>query len=77
MYAAGQIEWEDFYTKVNFSSLIMRFERENTDVLSFGSLLSFDAKINRIRETIMSYVTENETDSSTEDREPEPAGATS
>ena len=77
MYAAGQIEWEDFYTKVNFSSLIMRFERENTDVLSFGSLLSFDAKINSIRETIMSYVTENETDSSTEDRESEPAGATS
>ena len=57
MYGADQIEYEDFYLKQNFSSLIMRFERENTDVLSFGSALSFDAKINRIRETILSYVT--------------------
>jgi hypothetical protein len=84
MYAADQIEYEDFFLKQNFSSLIMRFERENTDVLSFGSLLDFDAKIDAIRETILTYVTQNESDSEPDagdgrepgDREPEPAGNT-
>jgi hypothetical protein len=56
LYQAGQIGFTEFYIKQNFSSLIMRFERENTDVRSFGSLLEFDEKINRINEILDSYV---------------------
>lgn len=60
LYQAGQVDFQEFYLKQNFSSLVMRFERENTDVVSFGSLLSFDRKIQRIREILISYATENE-----------------
>ena len=59
MYSAGQVEYEEFYLKQNFSSLIMRFERENTDLLSFGSAISFGAKIARIREILLSYATQS------------------
>ena len=76
MYAAGQVEYEDFYLKQNFSSLIMRFERENTDLLSFGSAISFDAKIAAIREILLSYATQNENEKNGDNEpEPEPAGA--
>lgn len=55
MYQAGQVGYPEFYLKQNFSSLIMRFERENTDVLTFGSLISFDNKIQRIKEILLNY----------------------
>ncbi|MCO6489763.1 MAG: hypothetical protein J5I98_15210, partial [Phaeodactylibacter sp.] len=55
MYQAGQVGYPEFYLKQNFSSLIMRFERENTDVVTFGSLISFDKKIQRIKEILLSY----------------------
>lgn len=58
MYEMGQISFEDFYLKTNFSSLVMRFERENMDVLIFGSLLDFNEKIRRIKEILVSYIGE-------------------
>ena len=54
----------------------MRFERENTDLLSFGSAISFDAKIAAIREILLSYATQNENEKNGDNEpEPEPAGA--
>jgi len=44
--------------KLNFSSLIARFERENGSVVQFGSLLDMDARVRRIREILLRYVGE-------------------
>lgn len=41
--------------KLNFSTFVLRFERENTDIVEFGNTLSFDKKINIILNTFKSY----------------------
>lgn len=41
--------------KLNFSTFVLRFERENTSVIEFGSALSFDKKISIILNTLKSY----------------------
>lgn len=61
MHDRGLITSEDLYVKMNLSSLKLRFERENGNMLEFGELLSFDKKIDAIRETIYAYVPEMET----------------
>lgn len=58
MYRTGEIGYEEYMVKANFSSLIMRFERENINVLQFGALLPFSAKIQRIQEILLSYATQ-------------------
>lgn len=55
MFAANQIEYNDYMLKVNFSSFIMRFERENISVTDFANALDFSTKIDRIKETLLSY----------------------
>lgn len=47
---------KEFILKVNFSSLIQRFETENTTVTQFGSNVSFDVKLQRIREALYNYI---------------------
>ncbi len=49
---------QDVILKVNFSSLIQRFERENTNVIEFASELEFDQKINIIKQNLLNYVSE-------------------
>lgn len=56
-YDEGLIDYSEYYLKISFASLIDRFERENTDVITFGSALDFPQKIDAIRKTLMSYVT--------------------
>ena len=56
MYSEGIINYETYYLKSNFSSLIMQFERENMDILMFGSLLNFNQKVNRIKDILLSYI---------------------
>lgn len=41
--------------KLNFSSYIDRFERENINIVDFGSQISFTEKINKISKTIYEY----------------------
>lgn len=41
--------------KLNFSSYIDRFERENINIVDFGSQISFTEKINNISKTIYEY----------------------
>jgi hypothetical protein len=52
--------------KVNFSNFIARFERENTNIIEFGSLLSYDKKVSKIKLTLEDYVRERQ------NQEPEP-----
>lgn len=61
MYSANQISFEDYYLKVNFSSLIQRFERENIDIIQFGNLLKFSERVSRISEAIKTYIIKPET----------------
>lgn len=44
--------------KINFNTFVDRFERENTNILEFGSQLDFDKKINIINEKFKEYVRE-------------------
>lgn len=60
MYGAGQVSFSEFMVKQNFSSLILRFERENASIMEFGNNLQFDAKIEAIRTTLLQYATEQQ-----------------
>jgi hypothetical protein len=46
----------DLQVKINFNNFIDRFEREQTNIINFGSALDFSRKIQIIKETIYSYV---------------------
>lgn len=59
LYTDNSVSYEDFYFKVNFSSLILRFERENTSIINFGSAVSFDKKIKDIRRIMDIYIKES------------------
>ena len=59
MFASNHIEYHDYMLKVNFSSLIMRFERENVSVTDFGNALNFSSKIDNIRDVLITYVNES------------------
>ena len=58
LYERNSVSFEDFMIKVNFSSMITRFERENTNLIQFGNNLEFDVKINRIKEELKRYASE-------------------
>lgn len=49
---------EKFLLKINFDEYLQRFEREQTNILMFASNLSFDQRITRIKEVLMTYVNE-------------------
>lgn len=51
------IDYKEFYLKLNFSTLIARFERENASITAFGENLAFDKKIYKIRESLYNYIT--------------------
>lgn len=46
--------------KINLSTFVDRFERENTNIIEFGSQLEFDKKINIINEKFKEYVREQD-----------------
>lgn len=55
----GIITNEDLRIKLNFSTFVRRFERENTNILEFGSAIPFDEKITIIKNTFKEYASEN------------------
>jgi len=61
LVADGVLDKPDFVIKARFTNFIARFEREQTNVLDFGRDLSFDDKINRINEILLSYAVIDET----------------
>lgn len=53
---AGVISQKEYALKMNFWSLITRFEMENGPLEAFGTLLDFRVRINRIKETLLNYI---------------------
>ena len=66
MYRNDGLPFEDYFLKVNFSSLIQRFERENISVTQFGEALEFDKKIEAIKNELLRYGSEYKTTTSQE-----------
>ena len=54
----GLIDTDLLRLKVNFSSLIDRFERENINIIEFASNKTLREKINIINKKLMQYVRE-------------------
>jgi len=55
LFKEGLIDAQTLRLKVNFPEWVRRFERENMNVLEFGSALSYDKKISQIKQTLLSY----------------------
>jgi hypothetical protein len=47
---------ERFLLKLDFNNFVLRFERENINILEFGSLISPELKINSITKKLLEYV---------------------
>lgn len=58
MQANGTIPVEELRIKLNFSNFVRRFERENTNILEFGSVIPYDKKVNTIKSELMRYAKE-------------------
>ena len=51
----GIISDRDLVVKLNFSNFVRRFERENTNILEFGSAINFNDKIKAINNKFTEY----------------------
>lgn len=58
LYQKGLISVEDLRIKLNFPNFVRRFERENTNVLEFGSEVPFQRKIDTILAEFRRYAQE-------------------
>lgn len=61
LFDKGLLDKKKVLLKINFSSYIDRFERENINIIEFGSNLSFQNKVNVIYQKLLEYVTEEQT----------------
>ena len=59
LYKEGLLSAKKLKLKVNFTSLIDRFERENTSIVEFGSNLDLDTKIDKITNRLYEYIAED------------------
>jgi hypothetical protein len=59
LYQTGIVSVEDYLVKLNFTDFIRRFERENMNIIEFGSATAYDTKINTIREQLRAYAQES------------------
>lgn len=57
--SANLIDKETLLLKLNFNAYIDRFERENINVIEFGSNIAFDMKVNNILNILQNYVKES------------------
>lgn len=55
IYRAGGIDKINFIIKSNLTSFVKRFERENTNVVAFGSLSNYAKKIQQILDAFREY----------------------
>lgn len=65
LYRDRLISAETYRLKVNFPAYIRRFERENTNISSFGEALAYDRKIAIIAAKLMEYSKEDAAQSTT------------
>ena len=61
LYDKGLLDKSKVILKLNFSSYIDRFERENINIIAFGANLSLRDKVNAIYKKLLEYVTEEQT----------------
>lgn len=54
----GIATMEDLVVKLNFADFVRRFERENMNIIEFGSAQNYDRKIQTIRERLADYARE-------------------
>lgn len=59
LYAKGLITEDDLRIKLDFANFVRRFERENTNILGFGSAIPFARKIEIITNKLKEYAREN------------------
>ena len=57
LYDKGIISQEELLIKLNFANLIKRFERENINILDFGTQIPFSKKIETIKSELIKYIT--------------------
>ena len=58
LFKANIISEEDLRIKLNFPNFVRRFERENMNILEFGSELPYERKIAIITEEFRKYASE-------------------
>lgn len=59
LFDKGLVTADEMRLKLNFNSLIKRFERENTNILEFGDAIPYSRKIEIIKEAIDGYAKES------------------
>ena len=59
LYEKQLITDDELRVKMNFSNYIRRFERENTNILEFGTQIPFSQKINVITKKLYDYASED------------------
>jgi hypothetical protein len=59
LFQQGVIDRDTMMIKIKLSTLINRFERENGDLLQFGSALGLGAQVDRIKSILLTYVQED------------------
>ena len=67
LYDKGLADEETVRIKINFTSLIDRFERENLNITEFGINVDFATKIETIKDIIYKYGSENRSTSNSGD----------
>lgn len=60
LYDKGLVSRQSVMLKVNFSSYVNRFERENINIVEFGSSLPMRERIETIKEKLLEYVQDDE-----------------
>lgn len=61
LYKENVISEEDLRIKLNLPTFVRRFERENMNIIEFGSNIDYSNKINKILETLKRYANEQTT----------------
>ena len=56
----GLLDQKKVLLKINFSSYVDKFERENINIITFGQNIPLKDKINKINEKLLSYVNEEQ-----------------
>lgn len=51
---------EKFLLKIDFAKFVRKFERQNGDILFWGSLLSLDKKVDKLTEILIQFATDEE-----------------
>lgn len=60
LYKEGVASENEMRIKLNFANLIRRFERENADIVEFGSAIPYDKKIKTINQKLNDYVSQRQ-----------------